>query len=59
MVLELNESVSVLEDDLPDPAVALEELFHVALAGAAGDVPQEDALVTTHHSGILRLVLET
>ena len=43
MVLELHESVSVLEDDLPDPAVTLEELLHVALAAAVRDVADEDA----------------
>ncbi len=40
-VVELDEPVAVLDDDVPDPTVALEELVDVSLACVAGDVPQE------------------
>ena len=37
-VIELYESVSVLENDIPDPAVALEESLNVPLPALGGDV---------------------
>jgi len=47
-ILKLTEPVSTLEDDVPDPAIAFEELLHVPVSGVFRDVSEIDFVISRH-----------
>jgi hypothetical protein len=48
VVIELNEAISVLDDDVPDPSVAFEEPLDVSLPDVVGDVADVNSLARRH-----------
>jgi len=57
VIVELDETVSVLDDDFPDSSVAFEEPFDVPLPGIAGNISHVHSLARRHLKIYIWLVI--